>query len=260
MAYLTLHLEFTGEIAMITLSRPEKRNAISAEMIAELLSAFNDVEASPARVLILTGAGKAFCSGMDLEDLKALATQSPAEQREDADRLARFFIRIWSFPKPTIAAVNGHAIAGGCGIATLCDFTIAVPEAKFGYPEVRIGFLPAVVSVFLIRQIGEKKARDLLLTGRTIDAAEAHRLGLVSQIIPAKELMIAAQILAATLLECSPASLHMTKKLLCDFAAPEINREIELAAAQSAQIRTTQDFQEGLTSFLEKRAPRWSGK
>jgi methylglutaconyl-CoA hydratase len=260
MAYHTLHLEFTGEIAMITLSRPEKRNAISAEMIAELLSAFNDVEASPARVLILTGAGKAFCSGMDLEALKALATQSPAEQREDADRLARFFIRIWSFPKPTIAAVNGHAIAGGCGIATLCDFTIAVPEAKFGYPEVRIGFLPAVVSVFLIRQIGEKKARDLLLAGRTIDAAEAHRLGLVSQIIPAKELMIAAQILAATLLECSPASLHMTKKLLCDFAAPEINREIELAAAQSAQIRTTQDFQEGLTSFLEKRAPRWSGK
>ena len=256
----TLHLEFSGEIAMITLSRPEKRNAISAEMIAELLSAFNEIEASPARVLILTGAGKAFCSGMDLEALRALASQSPAEQREDADRIADLCLRIWSFPKPTIAAVNGPAIAGGCGIATLCDFTMAVPEAKFGYPEVRIGFLPAVVSVFLIRQIGEKKGRDMLLTGRTIDAAEAHRLGLVSQIIPAKELMIAAQILAATLLECSPASLHMTKKLLCDFAAPEINREIELAVAQSAQIRTTQDFQEGLTSFLEKRAPRWSGK
>ena len=142
---------------MITLNRPEKRNAISAEMIAELLSAFDEVEASPARVLILTGAGKAFCSGMDLEALKALATQSPAEQREDADRIARLCLRIWSFPKPTIAAVNGHAIAGGCGLATLCDFTIAVPEAKFGYPEVRIGFLPAVVSVFLVRQIGEKQ-------------------------------------------------------------------------------------------------------
>ena len=114
---------------------------------------------------------------MDLDALKALATQSPAEQLEDARRLARLCRRIWSFPKPTIAAVNGHAIAGGCGIATLCDFTIAVPEAKFGYPEVRIGFLPAVVSVFLVRQIGEKHARDLLLTGRTIDAAEAHRLG-----------------------------------------------------------------------------------
>jgi methylglutaconyl-CoA hydratase len=260
MPYRTLHLEFTGDIAMITLSRPEKRNAITAEMIAELFSAFSELEASPARVLILTGAGKAFCSGMDLEALKALATQSPAEQREDADRLARLCLRIWSFPKPTIAAVNGHAIAGGCGLATLCDFTIAVPEAKFGYPEVRIGFLPAVVSVFLMRQIGEKCARDLLLTGRTIDAAEAHRIGLVTQIVPAKELMITAQILAATLLECSPVSLHMTKKLLCDFTAPEIARELELAAAASAQIRTTVDFQEGLASFLEKRPPRWGDK
>ena len=260
MPYRTLHLEFTGEIAMITLSRPEKRNAISPEMIAELLSAFSEVEASPARVLILTGAGKAFCSGMDLEALRALEAQSPAEQREDADRLVRLCLRIWSFPKPTIAAVNGHAIAGGCGLATLCDFTIAVPEAKFGYPEVRIGFLPAVVSVFLVRQIGEKQARDLLLTGRTIDAAEAHRIGLVTQIVPAKELMITAQILAATLLACSPVSLRMTKKLLCDFAAPEISRELELAAAESARIRSTQDFREGLASFLEKRPPRWSGK
>jgi methylglutaconyl-CoA hydratase len=260
MSFRTIHLEFTGEIALITLSRPEKRNAITAEMIAELFTALAEIEASPARVLILTGAGKAFCSGMDLEALKTLATQSPAEQREDADRLARLCLRIWNFPKPTIAAVNGHAIAGGCGLATLCDFTIGVPEAMFGYPEVRIGFLPAVVSVFLVRQIGEKQARDLLLTGRTIDAVEAHRLGLVSRIVPAKELMIAAQVLAASLLESSPISLHMTKKLLCDFAAPEIDREIELATAQSAQIRTTQDFQEGLASFLEKRAPHWTGK
>src|ERR1700722_3726812 len=258
MPFRAIHLEFTGEIAMITLNRPEKRNAITAEMIAELFSAFDEVEASSARVLLLPGAGKAFCSGMDLDALKALAEQSPAEQREDADRLARLCLRIWSFPKPTIAAVNGHAIAGGCGIATLCDFTIAVPEAKFGYPEVRIGFLPAVVSVFLVRQIGEKRARELLLSGKTIDAAEAHRLGLVSQIVPAKELMIAAQIVAASLLTCSPVSLHMTKKLLCDFAAPEVNRELEVAAAQSAQIRTTDDFREGLASFLEKRAPRWS--
>jgi methylglutaconyl-CoA hydratase len=260
MAYQTLHLEFSGEIATITLNRPEKRNAISAEMTAELLSAFNEVESSPARVLLLTGAGKAFCSGMDLEALKALANLSLAEQLEDTGRLARLCRRIWSFPKPTIAAVNGHAIAGGCGIATLCDFTIAVPEAKFGFPEVRIGFLPAIVSVFLVRQIGEKQARDLLLAGRTIDAAEAHRLGLVTQIVPAQELMSAAQTLAATLLACSPVSLHMTKKLLCDFAAQEIDRELELAAAESAQIRSTLDFREGLASFLEKRSPHWSGK
>jgi methylglutaconyl-CoA hydratase len=260
MSFTTLQLESSGELATITLNRPEKRNAISSEMIAELLSAFDEVEASPARVVILTGAGKAFCSGMDLEALKALATQSPAEQLEDARRLARMFRRIWSFPKPTIAAVNGPAIAGGCGIATLCDFTIAVPEAKFGYPEVRIGFLPAVVSIFLVRQIGEKQARDLLLTGRSMDSAEAHHLGLVTQIAPAEELTKAAQNLAANLLASSPVSLRATKKLLCDFAAPEIDRELELAIAESAQIRATQDFREGLASFLEKRAPRWSGK
>jgi methylglutaconyl-CoA hydratase len=260
MSHGTLQLEFAGEIATITLNRPEKRNAISSEMIADILSAFDKVEASPAQVLVLTGAGKAFCSGMDLEALKALATQSPAEQREDADRLARLFRRIWSFPKPTIAAVNGHAIAGGCGLATLCDFTIAVSEAKFGYPEVRIGFLPAVVSIFLVRQVGEKHARDLLLTGRTIEAAEAYRLGLVTQIVDASNLMSAAQSLAATLLACSPTSLRTAKKLLCDFAAQEIDRELELAAAESARIRSTQDFREGLSSFLEKRAPHWSGK
>jgi methylglutaconyl-CoA hydratase len=260
MPYKTLQLELAGEIATITLNRPEKRNAISPEMIVEILAAFDEVESGPSRVVMITGAGKAFCSGMDLEALKSLAQQSPTEQREDADRLTKLFRRIWSFPKPTIAAVNGHAIAGGCGLATLCDFTIAVPEAKFGYPEVRIGFLPAVVSIFLVRQIGEKQARNLLLTGKTIDAAEAHRLGLVSEIVASDQLIKAAQELAATLIASSPTSLRITNKLLCDFAAPEVNRELELAAMESAQIRSTEDFREGLSSFLEKRAPRWTGK
>jgi methylglutaconyl-CoA hydratase len=260
MAYNSLNLEVSGEIATITLDRPDKRNAISAEMIADLNHALGDVESSTARILILTGAGKAFCSGMDLEALKALATQSPMEHLEDSRRMARVVRRLWSFPKPTIAAVNGAAIAAGCGLATLCDFTLSVPEAKFGYPEVRIGFIPAIVSVFLTHQVGEKHARDLLLTGRIIDAAEAHRLGLVTQIIPAEELMAASQALAATLLECSPTSLLKTKKLLCDFATPEIDRELELAIAEGVQIRSTADFREGLASFLEKRKPQWSGK
>ena len=260
MTFQTLNLEISGEIATITLSRPEKRNAISPEMIADLLSAFGEVEASPARVLILTGTGTAFCSGMDIDALKVIATQSPTEPLEDSRRMARLYRRIWSFPKPTIAAVNGPAIAGGCGIATLCDFTISVSEAKFGYSEVRIGFLPAIVSVFLTRQIGEKHARDLLLTGRIIDAAEAYRLGLITQIVPAQELMSTAQTVAASLLACSPVSLLKTKKLLHDFAAPELDRELELAIGENARIRSTPDFREGLASFLEKRPPRWSSK
>ncbi len=260
MAYSTLNVEISGHIATITLNRPEKRNAISPEMMSDLTHALGEVETSAARILIVTGTGKSFCSGIDLDALRTVATLSPRENLEDSRRFARLFRRIWSFPKPTIAAVNGAAIAGGCGIATLCDFTLCIPEAKFGYTEVGVGFIPAVVSVFLTRQIGEKHARDLLLTGRIIDAAEAHSLGLVTKIVPAAKLIAAAQALAALLLTCSPTSQLMTKKLLCDLAAPELDRDLQLAIAESAQIRSTADFHEGLASFLEKRQPRWGGK
>ena len=260
MPYSALKLQISGDIAMITLNRPEKRNAISTEMINDLMAAFAEIETSAARVAILTGAGKAFCSGMDLAALKEIAIQSQEENLEDARRFARLLRRIWSFPKPTIAAVNGAAIAGGCGIATVCDFTVTVPEATFGYPEVRIGFLPANVAVFLMRQIDEKHALDLLLTGRIVDAAEAQRMGLVTQIAPIAELIPTVQKLAATLISCSPTSLQKTKKLLCDMMAPEVDRELELAIWESAQIRSTADFREGLASFLEKRTPKWIGK
>src|SRR6195256_640444 len=187
--YSTLTLEFSGEIAKITLNRPDKRNAISTQMIAELQTALDEIERSHSRVVVVTGAGKAFCAGMDLEMLAAITKQSPAENQEDSRRIAKMLRRIWSFPRPMIAAVNGAAYAGGCGIATLCDFTLAVPEAKFGYTEVKIGFLPAIVSVFLTRQIGDKRARDLLLTGRIIEAAEAKEFGMVTEVVPAEQLM-----------------------------------------------------------------------
>src|ERR1700740_111858 len=205
--YSTLILDIAGQIATITLNRPDKRNAMSAAMMAELQTALDEIEKSHARVGILTGAGKAFCSGMDLEMLAAIAQQSPAENQEDSRRMARMFRRIWSFPRPLIAAVNGGALAGGCGIATLCDFTLAVPEAKFGYTEVKIGFLPAIVSVFLTRQIGDKQARNLLLTGRLVDAAEALKLGLITEIVPAERLMDRAHELADTILAASPSSI-----------------------------------------------------
>src|SRR6202022_2320751 len=184
-----LLLEFNGEIAKITLNRPDKRNAINTQMIAELQSALDAIEKSHTRVVILTGAGKCFCAGIDLEMLAAIAKQSPSENQEDSRRIAKMLRRIWSFPRPMIAAVNGAAYAGGCGIATLCDFTIATTEAKFGYTEVKIGFLPAIVSVFLTRQIGEKRSRDLLLTGRIIGATEAKEVGLVTEVVPAERLL-----------------------------------------------------------------------
>jgi len=261
-SYHTLRLEPEGDLATLTFSRPEKRNAISSEMIADLMAALDETERSHARVVILTGAGKAFSSGMDLEALKAMATETPSADavRESSRTMARMFRRIYEFPKPLIAAVNGPAIAGGCGIATLCDFTLAAPDAKFGYTEVRIGFIPAIVSVFLIRQIGEKRARDLLLTGRIVGAEEARTLGLVNEIVPADKLMDRARELAAQLIENSPISLTYTKRLLRERSATELDRELELAIEENARIRSTGDFREGLSAFLEKRKPVWQGK
>src|SRR5437016_7693121 len=258
--YSTLLLDISGNLATVTLNRPEKRNAISTQMMAELQTAFDEIERSHARVAILTGAGKAFCAGMDLDMLVAIAKQSPAENQEDSRRIAKLFRRIWSFPRPLIGAVNGAAYAGGCGIATLCDFTLAVPEAKFGYTEVKIGFLPAIVSVFLTRQIGEKRCRDLLLTGRIIEAGEALRLGLINEIVEPDKLMDRAHELAAQLLENSPTSLGYTKRLLTEHARAELDAQIESAVRENAAIRQTADFREGVTSFLEKRKPRWSGE
>jgi methylglutaconyl-CoA hydratase len=260
MSYNTIQLAYDCGVATITLNRPEKRNAISFELIDDLLGALDEVSRSEATVLIVTGAGKAFCSGMDLDNLKALLGRSPKQNLQDSQTMVRLFRSLYEFPKITIAAVNGPAIAGGAGLALLCDFTLAVPEAKFGYTEVRIGFVPAIVSTFLLRQVGEKQARDLLLTGRIFGAEEAARMGLVSEVVPAENLMVRACQLAVRLMENSPASLRATKQLLTDHARAELDSQVEAAVRKNAAIRTTSDFREGISSFLEKRKPVWTGK
>ncbi len=260
MTYQTLRLAFDAGIATITLNRPEKRNAISFELIDDLLRALNEVDKSDAIVVIITGAGKAFCSGMDLDNLRALLGRTPEQNLKDSETMVRLFRSLYEFPKVTIAAVNGPAIAGGTGMALLCDFTLAVPEAKFGYTEVRIGFVPAIVSTFLLRQTGEKYARDLLLTGRIFDAHEAARLGLINEVVPGEKLIARAHELAAQLMENSPFSLRATKKLLNEQARAELDGQIASAVRENAAVRTSADFREGITSFLEKRKPVWSGR
>jgi len=260
MGYQTVQLAYEGRVATITLNRPEKRNAISFELIDDLLGTLDEVSNSDAIVLILTGAGKAFCSGMDLENLKALLGRSPEQNLQDSETMVRLFRSLYEFPKVTIAAVNGAAIAGGTGLALLCDFTLAVPDAKFGYTEVRIGFVPAIVSTFLLRQVGEKHARDLLLTGRIIGSDEAARMGLINEIVLPENLLARARELAATLMENSASSLRATKQLLTDHARMELDAQIDKAVRENAAIRATADFREGITSFLEKRKPVWTGK
>lgn len=259
-AYNTVQYSEAQSIATITLNRADKRNAISYELIDDLTAALKQAANSPAQVVILTGAGKAFCSGMDLENLKQLSSRTHEQNLQDSVTMASLFKSLYDFPKPTIAAVNGPAIAGGTGLATLCDFTLAVPEAKFGYTEVRIGFVPAIVSSFLIANIGEKRARDLLLTGRIFGADEAFRLGLVNEIIAPGHLMARARELAAELLENSPASLEATKKLLSSYTREQLDRQVAQAVESNAAIRKTADFKEGITAFLEKRKPTWTGK
>lgn len=260
MEYKTIQLLVDSGVATTTLNRPEKRNAVSFVLVEELLAALDEIEQSSAQVVILTGAGKAFCAGLDLDELKTLLGKKQDENVQDSSRMARIFRRLYDFPLPTIAAVNGAAIAGGTGFATMCDFTLAVPEAKFGYTEVRIGFVPAIVSSMLVWQVGHKIARDLLLTGRQFDAAEAHRYGLVNEVVEPARLMIRARELAAQLMENSPSSVRATKRLINGFIARQLDDQISEAVQDNARIRTTADFREGISSFLEKRKPRWSGK
>jgi methylglutaconyl-CoA hydratase len=258
MQFQVIQLARAARTATITFNRPEKRNALSFQMLDELLRALDEVEKAGDLVLILTGTGKAFCAGMDLEELRSLIDKSATQHQHDSRRMAQVFRRLYEFPRPTIAAVNGAAIAGGTGLATMCDFTLAVPEAKFGYTEVRIGFVPAIVSSVLVWQVGHKVARELLLSGRIFDASEAYRLRLVDEVVPPGMLVERARALAGQLLENSPTSLSATKKLVNGFLTDILDQQIEEAVENNAAIRQTQDFREGITAFLEKRKPQWS--
>jgi methylglutaconyl-CoA hydratase len=206
---------------------------------------------------VLTGAGEAFCSGLDLSALQAMQDKSAAEHRADAERIARLFVALYELPIPTIAAVHGAAIAGGAGLAIICDFTLATPAAKFGFTEVRIGFVPALVSAFLALQIADKRSRDLLLTGRLFDAEEAHRLGLVNEIVASEKLTERVQALAEVLIANSPQSLAATKLLLAQQNRALLDSAIAQALEANAISRETTDFREGIAAFLGKRKPAW---
>jgi methylglutaconyl-CoA hydratase len=230
---------------------------MTSDMQMELIAAMEDASTSDCRVLVLSGAGEAFCSGLDLSELQGMRDKTPAEHRTDAERIARLLLTLYELPIPTIAAVHGPAIAGGSGLATICDFTVATPAARFGFTEARIGFVPALVSAFLALQIGDKRSRDLLLTGRLFDAAEALELGLVNEIVAPEDLAQRVQTLANILASNSPRSLSATKRLLALQNRPWLDAAIVAAMEANAQARETGDFREGISAFLEKRKPVW---
>ena len=257
MSYQTLYVTEMDRVVTVTLNRPERRNALNPQMIDELIGVIDALAGRSSGVMILTGRGSAFCAGLDLEHLKSLTGKTQMEHHEDSRRIARLFRSLYDLPLPTIAAVNGHAIAGGMGLATICDFTLAVPEAKFGYTEARIGFVPALVASFLSLQVGEKKTRDLLLTARLMHAEEAMQMGLVNEVVSDSSLISRARQLAHQLLQNSPESLRATKKLLSSHAKEQLDRELAAAIESNSAARGTADFYEGISAFLEKRTPNW---
>jgi methylglutaconyl-CoA hydratase len=244
-------------VKTITLNRPEKRNALCPLLIEELALALKDAETCDCGVVILTGAGPSFCAGLDMEHLAALHARTPEENRRDSENMARVLRTLYEFPKPVIAAVNGAAMAGGMSLATIPDFTLAVPEAKFGFTEVKVGFVPAIAASFLLRQVGELRTRDLLLSGRTMKSQEAFDLGLVTQIVAADELMQSARALAQCLLNNSPQAMQQIKRLLAEHSRQRLDRELEAAIEVNAEQRSTEDFREGVRAFLEHRKPEW---
>jgi methylglutaconyl-CoA hydratase len=249
--------ETTDGVKTITLNRPEKRNALCPLLIEELTQALHEAETCDCGVVILTGAGPAFCSGLDLENLETMHATNPEENRRDSENMARELRTLYDFPKPIIAAVNGPAIAAGMALATIPDFTLATPEAKFGYNEVRVGFVPAIVASFLIRQVGESRTRELLLSGRILNAREALQLGLVTQIVDQKDLLATAHALAQTLLLNSPQAMQAVKRLLAKHAKRRLDEEIEDAIAVNASQRSTEDFREGVLAFKQRRRADW---
>lgn len=258
MSYITILVTDDGDVRTVTLNRPERRNAMTPEMQEELIAAMEDAAASNCQVVVFRGAGDAFCSGLDLTALQSMNDKTAADHRADTQRIAKLFRTLYELPKPTIAAVHGAAIAGGTGLATICDFTLAVPSAKFGYTEARIGFVPALVSAFLALQIGDKRCRDLLLTGRLFDAVEAYRLGLVNEVVKPDALEERVRALAQVLAANSPESLAGTKRLLALQNKAWLDAAITQAMDANAQARETADFREGIAAFLEKRKPVWS--
>lgn len=246
-------------IGYITLNRPDKRNALNFEMVSELKNAFKMHEKDEnVKIIILNAVGKVFCAGADLAYLQQLQKNSYEENLEDSRHLMELFRLIYTMPKIVIAAVHGHAIAGGCGLATVCDFAFSTKEAKFGYTEVRIGFVPAIVKVFLLRKIGEAKAKSLLLSGELISAEEAMEIGLINRLIDADNFHLKIDDFAMELAEKnSGQSMGMTKQMIAAVQSMSLDDGLNYAAEMNAKARGTEDCKKGISSFLNKEELSW---
>lgn len=254
-----IHTLSDGPLFHIRLNRPEKRNALSGILVEELkealVAAAND---SLCRVIILSAEGSVFSAGADLDHLQKLMQNTQEENLADSRALADLFRMIYLHPKVIITQIEGAAIAGGCGLACMGDFSFAVPEATFGYTEVKIGFIPAIVSIFLIRRIGETKARDILLSGSIFNAEEAFQIGMITRVIEPQHIKEYVHQFAMKLsAETSPESIRLTKELIHGVQERTFYEALDYTAEMNAKARATEDCKKGITAFLEKRKLNW---
>jgi methylglutaconyl-CoA hydratase len=251
--------EVKDRVATITLNRPEKRNALSEELVGELQAAFHRAANDElVKVVVLKAVGEAFCAGADLAYLQKLQHNTFEENLQDSQRLKELFFTIYTLPKVVIAQVQGHALAGGCGLSTVCDFSFASGKAKFGYTEVKIGFIPALVSVFLLRKIGEGKARQWLLSGEIFSAAQAKADGLINEVVEPERLQSTVNDFVQKIIHTnSQQSMQLTKRLISETQSLPLNDALHLAATLNAQARSTEDCRKGIAAFLSKQELKW---
>jgi methylglutaconyl-CoA hydratase len=257
--YETIRFEMDGRTARITLARPAVRNAFNEVLIAELLDALDRAAAEEsARVLVLAGEGKAFCAGADLHWMKKMKGYSYEENLEDALELAKLMRRIYEFPLPTVAAVNGATIGGGNGLVAACDIAVAADTAIFSLSEVKIGLVPACIGPFVIERIGIRAARELFLTGERIPAARAKAEGLVNDVVPADKLAERVEEIVTLLLSSGPEALKVSKALIRNVPSMTLDEAGPYTAEMIAKLRISPEAQEGITAFFEKRPPDWA--
>lgn len=254
-----LEVERRGTAAWLWLNRPELRNALNDEVLHLISSSLQELEKDPAcRVVILAGRGQAFCAGGDLSRMEQAAKMTRAKSKIEAGRFAKLLYRMHSFPKPLIARVHGASFAGGMGLVAACDLVVAAEEAEFCLPEVKIGLVPAMISPYIVRALGEQQARRYMFTGERLAAREAHRIGFVHECVAAAELDARVEKFAAQLSQAGPRALARSKKLLAKLAKVAITPKLaEETAAVLAEVRTGAEAREGIRSFLEKRKPNW---
>jgi len=249
-----LLIETEGTVRILTLNRPEKRNALNDALVAELKAALRDADADAGlRSIVIRGAGKDFCSGADLESLRKISESSYDENLEDARSLGELFALIRGVKIPVIAAVHGRALAGGCGLATACDLVVAAESARFGYPEVKIGFVPAIVMAFLRRNASEKRVFEIATQGFEFSAAEAERLGLVNHVVSDDTFEEEVIRYAAVYDSVSRSAVIMSKRLLYEMDTLNFEDSIEVGAKANAEARMSEDCKKGIARFLDKK-------